>query len=476
MRKIFVMLVMVFSVGLSFASQKIFIFHINGIDTNIVDARRNAEALDSTIGVQSNIIANNGRVDLLYNKINESATSNLYNQLKDVFRQKAIEKKDITIDDFVVAYLKANGLDYKIGTPDYDIVKAGIKDDYLKDKSFIGNNLDDIYNQFRDKTKQIALYKNVLSYLNVESGNSGNDKPYVLLIPHSQGNLYANELYEYATSTGNIPEDHLAIYGIANPASKMNGVINPTQNMLGCGNDSDLMHYTTAVNDFIINGLSFFSSIPPITNSPMAGNIHLNTCNDFNICHSLINAYLADSNVAMQIKKQINLFLISLKNAIIRNENTRFIYFDVAKYGAGQYVQLFSPTKKQLCDKNGCDGNYFSYLNTSYENYDMFNLYFIAFKDKLGSGEYLSLSPVGSSNEIFSNIFVGNHITSGEYFVFYCDTDAKCKSSVVTVNPVLIDMINYMSLSGVSPSKDFSNMMPELYINGQFILNKVLIN
>ena len=140
---------------MTFASQKIFMFHINGVNTRQEDAYKNAEALNSIIGVQSNIIANNGRVDLLYNKVEESAFCGLCNQLIDVLRQKAQEHQKIDIDDFVVAYLKTNGLDYKIGTPDYEIVKAGIKDDYLKDKSFVGNNLDDITNQFNVKIASV---------------------------------------------------------------------------------------------------------------------------------------------------------------------------------------------------------------------------------------------------------------------------------------------------------------------------------
>ena len=124
------------------------------------------------------------------------------------------------------------------------------------------------------------------------------------MIPHSQGNLYANQLYDYVSRTSVIPADHVAIYGIATPSSKVNGLINPRAR-----HPNDQFHYITADTDAVINSLRLFAATQPLTDQPLPANTHMEYCKDY-VCHDLIEAYLADNMVGNEIRKQINLFFL----------------------------------------------------------------------------------------------------------------------------------------------------------------------
>ncbi len=45
----------------------------------------------------------------------------------------------------------------------------------------------------------------------------------LLLVPHSQGNFYANNLYKAVTSNGDVPRESIGVYSVATPASKVEG-------------------------------------------------------------------------------------------------------------------------------------------------------------------------------------------------------------------------------------------------------------
>lgn len=59
----------------------------------------------------------------------------------------------------------------------------------------------------------------------------------ILIVGHSQGTLYANELYKYLTTKGGVPKEDVAVYNIATPASYVAG-----------GGQ-----YLTSANDKVIN-------------------------------------------------------------------------------------------------------------------------------------------------------------------------------------------------------------------------------
>ncbi|MDD3267423.1 MAG: hypothetical protein PHC75_09640, partial [Burkholderiales bacterium] len=101
-KKLLIIISLVFSISPLSALQKMFIFHINGINTSLDQARANKDELNKALNIQSNVIANNGQVDLLYNS-DGNGICTLCNQLRDVFNQKRFE--NVNIDDYVKVYI-----------------------------------------------------------------------------------------------------------------------------------------------------------------------------------------------------------------------------------------------------------------------------------------------------------------------------------------------------------------------------------
>lgn len=292
-KKLFIGTCLLFSMASSFALQKIYIFHINGVNTNQVDADRNRAALNSTINAQSNVIANNGQVDLLYNKEDNDSYCSLCKQLGDVLQQKKYE--NITLDDYVAAYITDKKLDIKPGTPEYADLKNNIKAKYFADPAFMGNNFTDILNQFHQKLPSSLNTAYLNEYL-AKGVAAGSPKPFILLIPHSQGNLYANNLYKELTASEGYDQSNLSIYGIASPASSNLGdYISKTS----YGNSG----YITSSSDAIINSLRVLAAVPPATNV-LPANYSMPIPMDIS-GHGLITNYLSDSGAKQQIATNI---------------------------------------------------------------------------------------------------------------------------------------------------------------------------
>ncbi len=285
-RKLFISLCLLLSMASSFALQKTYIFYINGVNTRQEIADKNRTELNTAIGVQSNMISNNGQVDILYNKNDGPGFCDLCTQLGDVFSQKKYE--NITVDDYVKAYMAAKKLDYKPGTPEYIALKNSIKDKYYADPTFMGNNFTDILNDFHTKVGTTAY---LTEYLKAASSNGS--KPFVLLIPHSQGNLYANNLYKKLTTDEGYNQSNLSIYGIASPAaSNLGDYISKTSyNNPG---------YITSSNDGVINGLRVFAALPP-QQTVAAANITIPVNAGEITGHGLIDTYLANPAARQQI-------------------------------------------------------------------------------------------------------------------------------------------------------------------------------
>ena len=236
------------------ASPNIYALHINGINTSITEAQDNLDHLNGLTETKTNLL----KWKLLYNQ-----TSDLWGDLADVFRQKAQEKSQITLDDYVMIYMKANDLHYESGSSDYEIIKAGIKDDFINDPQYSGKNLESIVSQ--------------LHTVIPDAKNS-----YIFFIPHSQGNLYANQLYNYLLASNEYTANQLKIFGIATPADEV----------AGSGD------YISSSNDLIINGLRLIKNV-------LSANSNAEfTINDI-LGHNLIDVYLKDSTTKKVIKQRI---------------------------------------------------------------------------------------------------------------------------------------------------------------------------
>lgn len=100
---IFINLLFLIFISRSFAEQfkspRVFIFHINGVNALPEDAYDNQQSLIRMLGVKSNMVD----WDVLYNP----TTGNLAKDVMDALKQKRQEGKELSIDDYVMTYMKS---------------------------------------------------------------------------------------------------------------------------------------------------------------------------------------------------------------------------------------------------------------------------------------------------------------------------------------------------------------------------------
>jgi len=281
-----------FSDPLSNLIPRVFIFHINGVNTKFEEALDNLNNLKAVANIKSNII----KWDLLYNETHGLLISDLW----DVMKMKKHEGKNLTIHDYMLTYMKRNNLDYPTNSKEYNELKDRIKMKYIDDLDDNGRNFPQLIFELSDKTFHEIVAQ----------------RAYILLLPHSQGNLYANQLWKYFVNHPDkfyqIPKSHIAIFGIASPTDHMEGTVKPIP-------PTNQVSYYTADNDYVINSLSILTSLIPQTNPAMPGNMHLNNCEDF-LCHRLIDSYLTDEQSRQLISTKINSFIITLKKNLLEEQ------------------------------------------------------------------------------------------------------------------------------------------------------------
>lgn len=456
----------------------LFIFHINGINTTRNEALVNLRMLHDTAKIRSNVITWN----VLYNATHGKISRDLF----DVFIQKKEENKELTIDDYVILFMKVYDLSYPVGSKEFELIKDIIKDKYLQDMGFVGYNLENIFNDY----EQITNLTN--SMVELIKCHENSDKNIVLLIPHSQGTLYANSLRNYLVDTRNISKNNIGIYAIANPADKIESTVYPETNYYVGDPPDEGVQYITADNDFVINSLRVFSNFSPVTNQPMSANIHLTECQDHKLCHSLTNAYLLDKHVALAISKKINLFIMSLAHRFHDPNKIMISYHDY-----DQPVSLISNTGETLCNAGKCDVDIFG--NILFES-DFFNSqivggkeinYNFSFPGKLKPGTYLIV--IDEFNYNFRSPFVGSDALEDAYGYSLSDT---CGSPYENLdirykNPGILLKCEAYKLSmqqtpgiayferviGHNPSHKAScSKIPEICYNNQYILGKFTLN
>ena len=302
MRILFCIIILGFSVKHVIAAGKTFVFHINGINTTRIDAENNTRSLEMAVREKSKILSHKGHFELLYNRERNTTFCGLCNQLIDVLHQKRYE--GITVDDYVAAYIKEHKLNYAVGTMEYNRLKYNIKQKYFSDPVFMGANFAEMAEQFHHKVELSNQHnhKNLHEFVQA-SLNDNDSKPHILLIPHSQGNLYANKLYEKLTQMEGYDDLHLNIFGIATPAEKS----------LGNWISKNIFYkdgYITSSNDVIINALRVFASISP-QQKILPPNIEIPSG------HSLVATYLANETSKNQIIDMISGILHYYQGAML---------------------------------------------------------------------------------------------------------------------------------------------------------------
>ncbi|MDA8562207.1 hypothetical protein N9L02_03770 [Gammaproteobacteria bacterium] len=358
---------------------KIFIFHINGVNTSPEKADINTDKLEEVSNINSNITT----WGTIYNHTHGLLTGDL----RDVMRMKKQESKNLTLDDYMLVYMKRHNLNYPIESTKYNELREKIKQAYLDDIDYVGTNFNDILNQFHDKVpQQYQAISNLLK--KYKNGNTSN--AYVLLIPHSHGNMYANQLYNYLVNYEKFPKSHLAIFGIASPADKTLGSVFPIQ-------PTNQDNYYTADNDHVINSLSHISNIIPQTKKPSIGNIHLYECKNDILCHGLTESYLNDKESKYRISNKIAAFIISLKKQLIeeqygKNKNIVF-WMNKQLNNAGELRDQYG---RLVCAGNKCDKNIVGYITTKIPQYDSYNDYRWLLSNNLYHVQYELLVPYSS--------------------------------------------------------------------------------
>jgi len=486
MRKPLFLIVFIGCMCKCFAVEKMYIFHINGINTSRAEAVQNANALEQAVKFSSNMIANKGHFDLLYNTDEGDAFCELCHQLADVTKQRALEQKNITVDDFVIAYMKTYHLNYESGSTDYEILKMGIKDDYLKDKTFVGNNMGDIYNQFKTKTSQ-DKFRFLMKYIANNEDPTINSKPSILLIPHSQGNLYANELTDYLYRAEGYPYDHISVVGIASPSSLISGAFS---------------QYVTADNDLIVKGVSVLSQLPPHSIPPVEPNAHNESCL---LCHELIGSYLSTGDTHTQIKNKINDSIAFLKDILIRdglkNNQISFAFrMQVPEYprpGESRTPESYSAAiyykesivYNMVSDTAHKDGFY--YLNLpNQDDSNRFGNVLIADITKYPLGKY-QIRSLDNKNKWIDGYMEGARIKvyakNGYYLAYspYCYDGFESVScmSLKQEGKFYKDVFEdaqsndfKLKIDSYIESNDVSKYIPEIYQDGKIIFGEFTVN
>lgn len=168
--------------------------------------------------------------------------------------------------------------------------------------SFVASALDSVDNTNMDNNAYLKRVQNIINQYELDTVamlnryriNSFNSKHNVLLIAHSQGNLFGNKMYEILNSD---EKDKFAMVSIATPANAV---------AKGGG-------YTTLHNDWVIKGIP--NSLP--SNADGSG-------------HSFIESYL--NNPIFSSVETIALNIKSAVNTLDENSCVAYRYFRLIGY------------------------------------------------------------------------------------------------------------------------------------------------
>lgn len=414
------------------ANSKIYIFHINGINTSMDEAWQNTIALKNTAMIDSNMTS----WDFLYNQ-----SHGLWDDLEDVFQQKASEANPkITLDDYVTAYLRYNNLDYPPDSADYAIVKAGIKDDYLNDPQFFGSNFEELLTQFHQKLpppEQQRLQeaaRMVKSYAGIDNN--------VLFIPHSQGNLYTNSLISYLVSEELFPPTQISNFGIATPA---NTVINGR---------TKTTSYITSSRDLVIGGLRLLR--PTLTS-----NANLGFSMADPLGHNLIDVYLAESASKAKINQEIHNNLLAFTSLMVNNQQKYHLRFALNLSNKDKII--FKSGNKIICDNQECADDLLYYRSAGG------GIYLAPETTYPQGNNYSLLSQVNNNNTFQIRLASSSNVAINRLLCYTSGSEEKahydCYKSRLTTNQDAINAAN----SNITNVGFAQNKYPELFENGMLI-------
>lgn len=396
--KVIISLTFGLSVFDSYAEQSptLYALHMNGVDTTPFGADNNLKSIKNSSKIK---YTNNAIVwDVVYNPTRsadiESGTVkwalNLFNNVLDVFYQKQHqgELKNISLDIYTKMYMALVGLNYTKDSKQYIKLQNTLQPSYAAYLDKIGgSNSEQIRQNFHNiVSPPLPVAQSLIRLINKEANNNydySKSLDSVLLIPHSQGNLYANYLYQYLTEVEHMNSKRIAIYGIASPASYNLGdwpvkdeeweaqdlmeVIQPVDS------------YITSCSDKVINSLaaeqvfnnytdvlSFIRNLDfePALKCNYSGQV--TQANNSNLGHLLTGYYLKDPGIKTQIAKMLNYYAYQLnfymlKDVIANMEESSGKYNQfphtttlVAGFIRDSLQKLTDTSGKQICNNDRC--------------------------------------------------------------------------------------------------------------------------
>jgi hypothetical protein len=262
----------------------IYALHINGINTTPGAAQLNLVALENSaapITKQDDFIWN-----VVYNPSKSDSEWTITAVASGVWDMLMQKINTGVIDQSFTSYtnqqLQVEGLSYAPGTPEYQNLQATILQSYQQQLlSKGGDNMSTVVNNFN----QAVDYSSVNQLLSANAA--------IVLLPHSQGNAYANGLYNYVTSEG-VSTNRLTIFGFGTPMPEELGVLDKTSAYYNATGDSTQnSNYVTSTHDVVIN---YLSRALPNNVLPANVDVPINLSAD-PLGHDLDSIYLADSDV-----------------------------------------------------------------------------------------------------------------------------------------------------------------------------------
>lgn len=268
--------------------------HINGVRTTQIDANRSLDRLKETFGPQfrSSYIG----YFLAYNP-----TGGLPTDVAEVLAQKSVEFPGATIVQ-MLRYLLIN-------------VSGTLPSQLVNDlatywASWVNGNRSS-YNTYED-----GALRGIVDLVRTQALPTNR----VLLVPHSQGNLYANRVVEIVTTeiapgwNRAVSEKSIGILGVATPAAYV------------AGQRGSHKLYLTSSNDLIINGLR--NGVPPLIppSAVLAPNITIDLSSSDPSGHGFREIYLGTDSGAAAVHGGMHAILSALLSTVPSSGNALALF------------------------------------------------------------------------------------------------------------------------------------------------------